>query len=89
MNSKPPTNTGHFTLQTITSLSNSRCQNRNELTNRSTDNGDIVEKAKRLWVSEGVSLWHLYNCSEAEPLKIRLFDMIPKLNKFFVLKSLL
>ena len=36
----------------MASLSNSRCQNRKERPNRSTNNGDVDEKAKRLWVNE-------------------------------------
>ena len=36
----------------MTSLSNSSRQNRKERPNRSTNNGDIVDKAKRLTVSE-------------------------------------
>ena len=32
-------------------LSNSKCQNRKERTNQTTNNGGMDEKAKRLWVS--------------------------------------
>ena len=44
-------------LSEIASLTNSRWQNRKELSNRFTNNGDIVDKTKRDIVSEGVSLW--------------------------------
>ena len=50
----------------IASLSNSRKQNRKERPNRSTNNGDMDEKAKRLWVS----VWHLSYYGEAELLKL-------------------
>ncbi len=74
----------------MASLSNSMWQNRKERPNGPTNNWDMVDKAKRaLWVSEGVSLWHLSNNREAELLinidelnailrfasqKIKLFD---------------
>ncbi len=48
------------------SYQNSRWQNRQERPNLSTNNGDIVKKAKRPWVCEGESLWHLSNYREAE-----------------------
>ena len=46
----PPTDTDAFSLlqpSEMASLSNSRLQNREERPSRSTNNGDIVEKAKR------------------------------------------
>ena len=36
----------------MASLSNSMWQNRKECPNRSTNNGDMTEKAKRPWMSE-------------------------------------
>ena len=51
----------------MASFSHYRWQNRPY---RSTNIGDIiVKKAKRLWVGEGESLWHLSNYREAELLK--------------------
>ena len=46
----PPTDTDAFSLllpSEMASLSNSRLQNNKERANRSTNNGDMVEKAKR------------------------------------------
>ncbi len=40
------------------SLSNSRWQNRKERLNLFTNNRDIVERAIRYVVREGVSMWH-------------------------------
>ena len=40
-------------------LSNSRWQNRKEHSNRSTNNGDLAETAKRYVVCEGVSEQYL------------------------------
>ena len=57
----------------MASLSNSRWQNYVERQNKSTNNGDLDNKAKcpmSEWMSEGVSLWHLSNYREAELLKI-------------------
>ncbi len=48
-------------------LLNSRWQNRKERPNRSKVGGDMVDKAER-YVSEGVSLWHISDYREAEPL---------------------
>ena len=44
-------------------------QNHKERPNRTTNNEVIAERAKRP-VSDGVSLWHLYNQKVAELLKI-------------------
>ena len=53
----------------ITSLSDSRCQNLKERPNRSTNNGDLVDEAKR-YLSEEVSLGHLSSYRKAELLKM-------------------
>ena len=55
-----------MTPSQMASLSNFRSQNPKERRNQSTKNGDIDEKAKRLWMG----LWHLSNYREAELVKI-------------------
>ena len=56
-------------------LPNSRWQNHTDRLTRSTNNGDMVNKAKRD-VSEGVSLWHLYDHKQADPQKIALYPIL-------------
>ena len=55
----------------MASLSNSRWQNRKDRANPSTNKEDMVDKAKRDGVSQGLSLWHLFNYKEAELLKMQ------------------
>ncbi len=51
-------------------VSNSRWLNCKESPNRSTNNGDKVEKSKRDDLSRYVSEYHIYNYRAAELLKI-------------------
>ncbi len=51
LNSKTTNDTGHFTPE-MASLSNSRWQNCKERQNRSTNNENSVDKAKREILSE-------------------------------------
>ncbi len=54
-------------LSVMAYSSNSRWQNRIERPNQTTNNGDITGIAKHP-VSDGHSLWHLFNYREAEVL---------------------
>ncbi len=54
-------------------LANSRWKNYKERPNRSTNNGDIANKATNP-VSEGESLWHLSNYREAKLLIINVTE---------------
>ena len=59
-------------MSEIAFLSYSRCQNRKKkLPNRSTNNRDKAETAKR----EGVSLWHLCDYREAVLIKLHTIKM--------------
>ena len=63
----------------MASMSNSWWQNCKECPNRCTNNGDMVDKAKRDVLSEwGSELWQLPNYREAKLLKTKILFNIMK-----------
>ena len=70
----------------MASLSNYRWQIRKELPNRSSNNEDIVEKAKRLWVvSEGVR--DIYLITEMLSFKNYSYGFVPLVTEFLFEKG--